>query len=148
MKLLNHYEGTINFRSHVNVINLLDVHSTVDLTDEDKEVHLHATIAMGDHKDFLNQRKRTLCVLYTDSDIVSLEFNDNEIATQASYTFIKLHRIRQLPYIKRVVCVLEELVHHFWDTGDEIEVSRIVCEMLSEVGYDKTTGNYIFRGDY
>jgi hypothetical protein len=40
------------------------------------------------------------------------------------------------------LCFVEEFVHHFWDEGDEIKTSKIVSEIVPNVGYDKVTGNY------
>lgn len=43
-----------------------------------------------------------------------------------------------------VVIFLEELVHAYFDTGDEVFVGKKVAELYPEVGFNETTGEYIF----
>jgi hypothetical protein len=49
-----------------------------------------------------------------------------------------------LSQLKKIVVIVEEFVHHFWDTMDEILVSKIVCECVPGVDYNRENGNYIF----
>lgn len=136
----------INYRINPKLIGKIQMVSNVDLNHEDLEILLEVSNLLDSHPDFKNQRTRLLILIFVGSGSVTLDFDTNplQIGSQASYAFINVDEYRKYNYIRRVVVVLEEMVHHFWDESDEIEASRIVCEMLENVDYDTVTGNYIF----
>jgi hypothetical protein len=143
--ILKDYKLGMELRCHPDVMNLIEIHTTFDLPESDKEAFLHATILLGEHRDFRTLRKNKLLVIFTDQKDVTLQFNGDELGIQGSYAFFNYSEILKYNHAQKVIIFLEEFAHHFWREYDEVKVKGIVCEMaptLTRFDYEKD--KYIF----
>jgi hypothetical protein len=122
--------------------SLFNILSTVNLNDSEKKIIEKSINLLINHPSFNTKRKRILNVIFNKGITVSLTFS-NQIASQANYALFHYDKWSQYNDFQKLICLLEEFVHHFWDTDDEIFVSSIVCEILPGITFDPNNGNYI-----
>ncbi|WP_096224905.1 hypothetical protein [Geobacillus sp. FJAT-46040] len=142
MKLENAREKL--FFQNKEIDGLFNFLSTVELSGDDKKAVQMSIILLMNHPDFKNKRKRILNVIFADNDSVNLSFSENQIGSQANYAMFRYEKWTRLSELQKIICLVEEYVHHFWDTDDEIEVSKIVCQIVPGITFDPENGNYIF----
>jgi len=123
--------------------DLINFYTTVQLNDKEKDIFTKSTILLANHPDFKSLRKRPVSIIFSGESNIKLAFPDEVIGTQGSYIFIDYQKWTRLQSGKKLICLLEEFVHHFWDTTDEIKTSEIVCQFIDGLDYDRKTGAYI-----
>jgi len=143
MMILENVKLNTQYNCHVELMNLIDFKNSVELTDSDKKIFCDATLLLAEHKEFADLKKRVVIFIFADKSF-TLTFNENQYGSQGNYAAINYPKWVQLDTKTKLICITEELVHHFWNISDEIETSRIVCEIVPNLSYDKSTGNYIF----
>lgn len=131
------------YKAHEDVMPLLNYMATVELTEEEKYLFGDATTKLANHPQFPNLRKRILTVIFTNSGRFTLTFPPNQIGAQGNFAAFNYSIWTNYNNRQKLICVLEEFVHHFWDETDEIETSKIVCEFFSDLDYNRETGHYI-----
>lgn len=141
MKLNNAKIGA-RYQVDKKIISLIHFMSNVELKADEQEIFGYASSLIANHSEFNKLRKRSVTVIFSKSNTVSLSFPDGTIGSQGSTIFINYSRWSGLDETRKLICLLEEFVHHFWDEQNEIETSRIVCSFFNGLDYDKSTGQY------
>ncbi|MGF9603567.1 hypothetical protein ABEW95_17405 [Bacillus subtilis] len=132
------------YMAHKDVMPFLDYKATVELTEEEQYLFAEATFKLAVHPNFPNLKKRILTVIFTNSGDITLAFPPNQIGSQGNYAAFNYSIWNKCDSRQKLICILEEFVHHFWNESDEIETSKIVCEFFSDLDYNRETGHYIY----
>jgi hypothetical protein len=137
-------QKTLSFLRDERLINHIGLFATVDLTKEDIETIYFATTYLANHPDFFNKRSIRLDYLIVGNGKVEMVFDGDIIGQQLNLAVINYDKYTTYPQTQKLVILIEEAVHHFWDSKDEIFVSKIVCEILPNLDYNRENGNYIY----
>lgn len=124
--------------------------TTVKFTKRELDLIGNAMLITTQHPDFPNLRKRKLSVIFIDSDILSLKMDKDSLGEQGNIAVINHVLFRTKDEFSKVIIVVEEIVHHFWDTNDEPFVKGIVLEIIKDlcpgVTYDFKNMLYLLNG--
>jgi hypothetical protein len=124
--------------------HLVGVKTTVQLSESEMNILYLSTKFIANHKNFKILRKRPVSLLITHTGSVTLTFPNKEVfGNQGSHIFINYASWKNLDDGYKLICLTEELVHHFWDTPNEAEVSKVVSELIPGIGFDPLTGKYL-----
>jgi hypothetical protein len=134
------------YACHSDLKELIGFKTTVDLTQDEIDLFGYVTGLIAEHPDFKKLRKRSVAIIFSDKETVSMTFPEGTIGSQGSHIMMNYSKWTKLDEPRKIICLVEEFVHHFWDTADEIEVSKNVSGFFDWLDYDRTNGNYIFFG--
>lgn len=143
LKLVGAMTG-FSFSRDSRMIDHIALLTNVELTDDDKLCLHLATIHLADHRDMFKNRNNRLDIIFAKDGQVAWEFQKETIGKNLNLAIVNYDKFINLEQIKKIVVLVEEMVHHFWDTKDEILVSKIVSECVPNVDYNRENGNYIF----
>lgn len=121
-----------------------DFQTNVKLSDDDLIAFHMATTYLTDHPEMFKMRTTPVSIIFVKDGALTLDFKENDLGNRMNLIIINHDKFTLLSQIKKIVIIVEEFVHHFWDESDEILVSKIVCECVPGVDYSRENGNYIF----
>ncbi|MBM6602205.1 hypothetical protein [Priestia megaterium] len=116
--------------------------STANLTDEEKNIFTEATNLIVKSEELENLRRKRLIFIFSATADMHLTFNSGQYGSHFCLASIIYSHWTNFSNKEKLICIVEELVHHFWDEDDELEVSRIVCTLIDELDYNPETGAY------
>ena len=83
---------------------------------------------------FTERKVNKLTVFITNSNSININYtNQNQYGSQFNAAVILYSRMAKLSDLQKLICCVEEFVHHFWSERDEVETSKIVCTLIPEL---------------
>ncbi|RXT14877.1 hypothetical protein [Ammoniphilus sp. CFH 90114] len=131
----------------IDLVQRLEVLSTKQLTTDILESLLFSTHYITQHKDFFHKaRNRHVTLIFTDKAQLSFNLGDDYMGLNANLILYKLSSLEGKNQTEQTIILTEEMVHHFWDSADEVYVKSIVCEMIPNVILNPELPGYIIVG--
>ncbi|OME41434.1 hypothetical protein [Paenibacillus odorifer] len=133
------------YNTDVRLVDFIEFKTNMVLSDDDLMAYLMATTYLSDHPEMFKKRTMPVNIIFAGEGTLTLNLEENHYGNRLNLITINHDKFTLLNQLQKIVVIVEELVHHFWDENDEIEVSRIVCECVPDVDYNRENGNYIFK---
>ncbi|NNV08762.1 hypothetical protein ETC03_21535 [Geobacillus sp. MMMUD3] len=81
---------------------------------------------------------RLLVVFVTRTNSITIQYLDNnQYGSQFNVAVLLYQNMKHLNDKYKLVCIVEEFVHHFYSVTDEVETSKIVCSLIPGVTCDQ-----------
>jgi len=110
--------------------------STIEINDRIFRLIMIATDKVAEQlkADELENLKNVWCI-FSNSDEITLKLDPEQGAIRVSLCVYPVKKWLDNNYddIKILMCLMEELCHHYWEISDEIQVKRKVLQVMSRI---------------
>ncbi|WJQ02908.1 hypothetical protein QT236_14615 [Geobacillus stearothermophilus] len=87
---------------------------------------------------------RLLVVFVTRTNSITIQYLDNnQYGSQFNAAVLLYKNMEHLNDKYKLICIVEEFVHHFYSVSDEVETSQIVCSLIPGVTCDSSGVYYL-----
>lgn len=94
--------------------------------------------------DTYDRRHRQLVVFVTRANSITIQYPDNnQYGSQFNAAVLLYKNMEHLDDKYKLICIVEEFVHHFYSVSDEVETSQIVCSLIPGVTCDSSGVYYL-----